>query len=124
MAPPTFDEAPKALVGCLIDVSNSMRNVLDTGEGDERVVERLRAVFHAALKMAQAEERRHPNALMFVGAFGLAKGNSPIMDICSVIDALVDADETWRDGHDLLISLANEHQEHVTQYIRTKLSDD
>lgn len=63
----------------LIDVSASMRNVLETGKGNERAIERLRAVLHAALGLARAEQRQDPNALMFISAFGLHNERTPVV---------------------------------------------
>jgi len=122
------DQPTTALVGCLIDVSNSIRNVLETEREDERVIERLRAVLRAALKLARAEQRQNPNALMFLGAFELDNERTPAVDLCGLVDALLDgtnSPEDKRTGHELLIALANENNvAHVTQYIRTRLTED
>ena len=45
------DRSPTAVVGCLLDVSGSMRQALEAGRSDERAIERLRAVLSAALKL-------------------------------------------------------------------------
>jgi hypothetical protein len=119
------DHSPGTIVGCLLDASGSMRDALETGHSDKRAIERLRAVLCAALKLAQAEQRRSPGALMFVGAFGLAAEDPSVVDLCGVIDALVAGRKDDQAGHDLLIALANEHnQEHISEYIRTKLTND
>ena len=52
------DHPPGIVVGCLLDVSGSMCDALETGHSDKRAIERLRAVLRAALKLAQAEQRR------------------------------------------------------------------
>lgn len=119
------DHLPSTIIGCLLDVSGSMRDALETGRSDKRVIERLRAVLRAALKLAQAEQRRDPGALMFVGAFGLAAENPSVVDLCGVIDALTAGHKDDQTGHNLLIALANEHnQKHIAEYIRTKLTYD
>ena len=65
------ERSPNTVFGCLLDVSGSIREALESGRSDERAIERLRAVPRAALKLAQAELRRDPQALPFVGVFGL-----------------------------------------------------
>jgi len=119
------DQSPTTVVGCLFDVSGSMHEALESGRSDERAGERLRAVLRAALKLAQVEQRRDSHALVFVGVFGLNTAKCPAVDLCGVIDALLDSHGNHRTGHELLIALANENNlAHVTKYIRTKLSDD
>ncbi|OIW32948.1 hypothetical protein CONLIGDRAFT_676771 [Coniochaeta ligniaria NRRL 30616] len=118
------------VVGCLLDVSNSMKTALETGRGGEQATDRFQAVLQAALKLAQAEQRHNPTSLIFVGAFGLNtdKGCPPCVDLCGLIDALLGEDEArddCRGGHERLIALANQNNvEHITEYIRTKLTDD
>lgn len=119
---------PTRVVGCLLDVSHSMRQTLDTGKGDNEAVERLQAVLSAALKLVRAEQRRENSTLVFVGAFGLNRsaGCPPVVDLCNAIEALVvsNNDDRHLSGHDLLIELANESNlAHITKYIRTKLTD-
>ncbi|CAO2657759.1 Nn.00g038850.m01.CDS01 [Neocucurbitaria sp. VM-36] len=120
--------SPTAIVGCLLDVSNSMRNVLETGTGDGRATERLRAVLRAALKLARAEQQQSPNALMFVGAFGLNNKHTPVVDLCSLVDSLLDSKndpEDTRTGYECLIALANEENvPRVAKYIREKLTEE
>ena len=84
------DRSPATVIGCLLDVSGSMHEVLETGSSDERAIERLRAVLCAALKLAQAEHRRNPHALVFVGVFGLNRDADclPVVDLCGVVDGL------------------------------------
>jgi hypothetical protein len=124
------DQSHTTVVGCLLDVSGSMREALESDRSDERASERLRAVLRAALKLAQAEQRRDRHALVFVGVFGLNTANDPLaVDLCGVIDALLERHDDRRTGHEtgheLLTALANENNlAHVTEYIRTKLSDD
>jgi hypothetical protein len=113
------------VIGCLLDVSDSMREALEIGRSDERAIERLRAVLRAGLKIAQAEHRRDPHALMFVGVFGLRSKYPPVVDLCGVLDMLLGGYQDHKTGHDLLIALANTNDlKHITQYIRTKLTDD
>ncbi|KAH8687362.1 hypothetical protein BGZ60DRAFT_501544 [Tricladium varicosporioides] len=123
MAKPT----PSALVGCLLDVSGSMRNVLETGRGDKRAIERLHVVLRAALKLACAEQRHNPNALMFVGAFGMKSEQTPVVDLCGLADGLLNVKaglEDGQSGHERLIALANEQNvAHITKYIRTRLTE-
>jgi hypothetical protein len=121
---PTPRPQTDALVGCLLDVSGSMHAALESGRGDKDAVQRLRAVLNAALKLAEAEQRRDPDASMFVGAFGLAQGNPSVVDLCRVVDSLVAGQEEGQDGHEMLIALANKHDKaHVSEYIRKKLSE-
>jgi len=118
---------PAAVVGCLLDVSASMREALQAGGPEERATERLRAVLRAALKLAQAEQRHNPNALVFVGVFGLDtdKGCPPVADLCGAADALLGDPGDHRSGHDLLIARANKgNASHIAKYIREKLTDD
>jgi hypothetical protein len=61
---------------------------------------------------------------MFVGAFGLNQ-SPPVVDLCGVIDSLVDSHYDNRSGRELLITLANKNNlDHITKYIRAKLNDD
>ncbi|RDW67255.1 vWA domain-containing protein [Aspergillus mulundensis] len=122
-------DSPTKLIGCLLDVSGSMRNALDSEEGDGRATERFRAVLDTALRLARTEYRHDPHTSMFIGVFGLnctENGGPHSVDLCAVVDELLsnydDGDD--RSGHDRLIALANqENRAHVAQYIRTKLTD-
>src|SRR5579871_4555761 len=98
------------IVGCLLDVSGSMRSALEPGRADERAGERLRAVLNAALKIAKAEQRKDRNALVFVGVFGLdtRKKCPAVIDLCGAVDALLGGRDDQRSGHELLIDLADE----------------
>ncbi|KAK4236843.1 hypothetical protein C8A03DRAFT_35227 [Achaetomium macrosporum] len=119
--------SPAAVVGCLLDVSDSMREALEAGRSDERAIERLRAVLRAALKLAQAEQRHDPNALVFVGVFGLDTNNGcpPVADLCGAADALLGNPGNHGSGHNLLIARADkENVSHITKYIREKLTND
>jgi len=121
------DRSPSTVFGCLLDVSGSMRKALETSRSDEHTIERLRAVLRAALKLAQAELRRDPQALTFVGVFGLYvdTGCPPVVDLCGIVEALLGSYEDHQTSHDLLIALANKNNlAHITKYIQTKLSDD
>ncbi|KAF2659185.1 hypothetical protein K491DRAFT_217121 [Lophiostoma macrostomum CBS 122681] len=118
------DKSPSTIVGCLLDVSGSMREALEAGHGDNRTVDRFHAILSAALKLAKAEQRRDSNALMFVGAFGLREEKPPVVDLCQLIEALVADEVSDETGYDLLIRLANErNQHHITKYIRTKFTE-
>ncbi|KAK3185245.1 hypothetical protein K4F52_005945 [Lecanicillium sp. MT-2017a] len=129
------DPPPRAVVGCLLDVSGSMRSALEAGRSDEDAIERLRAVLRAALKLAQAEQRHThdsetapPDPLFFVGIFGLAASEEhpypPAVDLCGLTDVLVADSGDHRSGHDVLINRANENDvSYVSEYIRRKLSD-
>ncbi len=123
----TPDTSTASLFGCLLDVSGSMRDALEPGRPEEPAVDRLRAVLRAAIKLAQTAQARDPQARMFVGAFGLRVEARcpPVVDLCSVVSALLDTHGDGRTGHELLIELANQNNlPHVTKYIRMKLSDD
>ncbi|KAF4332936.1 hypothetical protein FBEOM_13254 [Fusarium beomiforme] len=114
-----------AVVGCLLDVSGSMHETLESGQGDGRAVERLRAVLRAAVKLARAEQQHSPDALLFVGVFGLdtRKGAPASIDLCNAIEGLVAVD-SGQNAHELLIQLANRRgRSHITKYIRTKLKE-
>ncbi|KAF7557158.1 hypothetical protein G7Z17_g974 [Cylindrodendrum hubeiense] len=116
------DKSTPAVIGCLLDVSGSMRKALKVGRPGENAIERLRAVLNAALQLARAEHERNPQALMFVGVFGLNQKARcpPGVDLCRLIDALLKIRESDRTGHELLIELANENNlDHITTYIQT-----
>jgi len=85
------DPSSATLVGCLLDVSGSMKNVIETGKGDRRAVERLSAVLRAALKLARSEQRQNPSALMFVGVFGVNDDRTPVVDLLGIVHALLQA---------------------------------
>jgi hypothetical protein len=117
------EQPPAAIVGCLLDVSGSMREPLGSGHLENDSSDRLSAVINSALKLAKTEQQHDGNAYMFVGVFGLSEnvGNPPVVDLCSIIGAL-ELDDA-RDGHQALIGLADSNDlEHVTKYIRTKLT--
>ena len=120
-------EESNALVGCLLDVSGSMRQPFETGRSDERAIDRFHVVLSAALKIARQEERMNSKSKMFVGAFGLDQGAGypSTVDLCGIAEALLDgADTNGRSGHELLIGIANESNlAHISEYIRTKLTD-
>ncbi|KAF4965137.1 hypothetical protein FSARC_7004 [Fusarium sarcochroum] len=124
------DSSPRVVVGCLLDVSGSMRSTLEAGGPEEHTTERLRAIVHAALKLAQAGRQHNPDASMFVGIFGLGMTSEGLpypstADLCAIADHLFSDLEAHRSGHDLLISCANENNvPHVSKYIRQKLGDE
>ncbi|KAL4948366.1 hypothetical protein BDW69DRAFT_203592 [Aspergillus filifer] len=121
------NQKPSTLVGCLIDVSGSMRNVLESGQSDERTIDRFHAVLGAARDIARKEQQSDPKAEMFVGAFGLDRqaGYPSTVDLCGIVEALLEGnDRDDRSGHDLLIEIANENNlAHITEYIQKKLTD-
>ncbi|KAF9772475.1 hypothetical protein IL306_009820 [Fusarium sp. DS 682] len=121
------NSSPKALVGCLLDVSGSMRKILESGNPNEDENERLVAVLRAALKLAEAEQQSSPDALMFVGAFGLKTSEEhpspPVVDLCSLAHNLLNDTGNRDSGHDLLIARANQNNlAHISRYIKQKLS--
>lgn len=116
------------VVGCLLDVSGSMRGTLETEGGDSRAVERLRAVIRAAVQLARAEQRHEPDALLFVGIFGLntEKGCPASIDLCSAIEGVLAglAGADGQSGHELLIRLANsQDRSYISRFIQTKLTE-
>ncbi|KAF4480420.1 hypothetical protein CGGC5_v011009 [Colletotrichum fructicola Nara gc5] len=113
-------------IGCLLDVSASMREALETDGFDERATDRLSAVLRAALKLAQSERRHSPDAIVFIGIFGLDTDNEypPAIDLCEVTSALLGPSGEHRSGHDLLIARADaEGVPHVKKYILGKLTE-
>lgn len=118
---------PDAVVGCLLDVSGSMRSAIETGRGDERASDRLRAILRAALNLAKAEQHHNPNALMFVGAFGMKDNEAPFIDLCGLLGGILDRDlnsSRKTNGREELIALANSQGiSHITHFIETKLSE-
>ncbi|KAH7246655.1 hypothetical protein BKA59DRAFT_439300 [Fusarium tricinctum] len=118
----------QVVVGCLLDVSGSMRKTLEPDCSSELASERLGDVLRAALKLAQAERQQNPNALMFVGVFGLRTSeeapNPPAVDLYRIADSLLDDVGNYDSGHDLLIARANQNNVgHISRYIRSKLSN-
>jgi hypothetical protein len=120
--------SPSVTIGCLLDVSGSMHEALETEHSNEGTTERLRAALGAALQLARVEQGRDPHALMFVGVFGLnTEARCPaVVDLYDAISALLDLrGDDERSGRDLLIALANENNlSHIIEYIQTKLTDD
>jgi len=117
-----------SVIGCLLDVSASMQATLETGSGDQRAVERLRAVIRAAIQLARAEQKHDPDAVLFVGVFGLdtQQGCPASIDLCSAIEGALAGDGTDEglDGHQLLIRLANRrNRAHIKRYIQTNLKE-
>ncbi|KAL3461818.1 hypothetical protein BJX64DRAFT_299995 [Aspergillus heterothallicus] len=119
------------LIGCLLDVSGSMRKALEAGGPEawgadiDRRNDRLHAILRAALKLARAEWENDENSLVFVGLFGLdtGKGCPSSVDLGSVVEALLRVQEGSGTGHDRLIELANRSElGHVSEYIRNNLS--
>ena len=120
------DQSPAKLVGCLVDVSASMKEALESGRSEEGAGDRLRAVLRATLKVAQAEQRHNTNAFVFVGAFGLNVENCPdVVDLCGVIDALLVGHNSNKTGRELLIELAKgKDLGYIAKFIKDKFSDD
>ncbi|KAL4882995.1 hypothetical protein BJY04DRAFT_216712 [Aspergillus karnatakaensis] len=119
------DKITKTLIGCLLDVSGSMREVLESKTADERPIDRLHAAISAALRVAETELQRDLQAVMFVAAFGLKEehGRPSAVDLCGVAEALLGNQDGGRSGHDRLIELANTRNlSHITEYIRSKLT--
>ena len=102
-----------------------MQEALDTGKSDVQSTDRVHAMLRAALKIAQAEQRHNPNALVFIGVFGLNTGTGcpPILDVCGAAAAFFHNHES--SGRALLIARANtENVSYITDYIQQKLTDD
>lgn len=121
------DPKPQIIVGCLLDVSGSMRSALEPGQSKEPAGDRLRAVLRAALKIAKAEHQQNSSAFMFVGVFGLqtseAHLNPQAADLCGIADALLNESGNNSSGHDLLIARANANNvSYISKYIKTKLT--
>ncbi|KAI7976530.1 hypothetical protein EIK77_000218 [Talaromyces pinophilus] len=122
------NQEPSNLVGCLLDVSGSIRKVFDeTNQSDGHALDRFNVVLGAALNIAHKKQQGGSNAKMFVGAFGLDRKARypPTVDLCGIAETLIgDIDSDDRSGHDQLIGIANENNlAHITEYIRTKLTD-
>jgi hypothetical protein len=49
-----MDQSSNTVVGCLLDVSGSMRSAHEVGRDNEPATDRLHAILSAALKLAQA----------------------------------------------------------------------
>lgn len=117
-----------SVIGCLLDVSASMRETWETGSGDQRAVERLQAVIRAAIQLARAEQKHDPDALLFVGVFGLDtdQGCPASIDLCSAIEGALAGDgaDEGLDGRQLLIRLANRrNRSHIKRYIQKNLKE-
>ncbi|KAF5656985.1 hypothetical protein FCIRC_13419 [Fusarium circinatum] len=121
------DATPQIVVGCLLDVSGSMRNALEPSQSNEPAGDRLRAVLRAALKLAKAERQQNSNAFMFVGVFGLKTSKEHLSpqaaDLCGIADAFLNESGNNSSGHDLLIARANANNvSYISKYIKTKLT--
>jgi hypothetical protein len=115
---------PDALIGCLLDVSGSMRNAFGPRSITEGAVDRLHAVFGAALQIAEAERRQDSRSRMFVAAFGL-EGDCPlVVDLCGIAEILLAEHGNGPSGHDLLVGLANrQNLEHIADFIEERLTE-
>lgn len=121
------DWSPNTVLSCLLDISGFMRESLETSSSGEHTIERVCAVLRATLKLARAKLRHDPQALAFVGVFGLNVDTRclPVVDLCSMVDALLSGYEDDRTGHELLIIMANENNlTHITEYIESKLTNE
>ncbi|KAL3441344.1 hypothetical protein BJX65DRAFT_299836 [Aspergillus insuetus] len=94
------------VVGCLIDVSESMREAFEARDPNESATKRFDAILYAALRIVQTEYQHDPNALMFVGAFGLKDKYPQMVDFRSVVEAIVGDTSGRQDGHELLIAIS------------------
>jgi hypothetical protein len=123
--PEQMSVLPDALIGCLLDVSGSMRNAFGSRLIAEGTVERLHAIFGAALQIAEAEQRRDSHSLMFVAAFGLLEEECPpVVDLCSIAEILLADYGSGSSGHDLLVSLARQRKvAHVAVFIKERLTE-
>ena len=115
------------VIGCLLDLSGSMRRNLDVENSSDPATDRLRAVLRTALKLAKFERQQNPNSFMFIGLFGLKtseeKPSPPVVDLCGIVNCLLRDQENRSSGHDLLIARANRNNlAHVSRYIRSKLT--
>ncbi|KAH6847118.1 hypothetical protein B0I37DRAFT_430400 [Chaetomium sp. MPI-CAGE-AT-0009] len=126
------------IVGLLLNASASEsaslpNNVPKAGPGrpDERpaTAERLRVLLRAALKLAEAEQRRDPGARVFVGVFGLdgGAGCPATVDVCGVVDALLGGGVCGGGGgcgRDRLVARVHGRGvAHVERYIRERVTD-
>ncbi|KAI6762465.1 hypothetical protein HG530_008445 [Fusarium avenaceum] len=122
------DSNSQVVVGCLLDVSGSMRETLEPNCSRELPSERLGDVLRAALKLAQAEKRQNPNAVMFVGAFGLRTSKEapspPAVDLCRIADSLLDDTGNHVSGHELLIAWANQNNDYEDHQKRDPVDDE
>lgn len=124
------EKSPPRLIGCLLDVSGSMRETFEVGRSDKQATDRLDAVIGAALKLARAERGRHGEAHMFIAIFGLKKPKNvecptAAVDLCRLADDLLEMEQDdGRDGYDLLEGMARENDIGYREYIRKKFTVD
>jgi hypothetical protein len=115
---------PDTLIGCLLDVSGSMSHAFGSKSVPEDAVDRLQAVFGAALQIAEAEKRQDSRSLMFVAAFGLREDCPPVVDLCKIAEILLAEHGNGPSGHDLLVGLANGRElTHVADFIEERLTE-
>jgi hypothetical protein len=115
---------PDALIGCLLDVSGSMSYAFGPTSISEAAVDRLHAVFGAALQLAEAERRRDIRSLMFVAAFGLQSDCPPVVDLCGIAKVLLAEHGNGPSGHHLLVNMASERNlDHITDFIKERLTE-
>lgn len=101
------DSNLQIVVGCLLDVSDSMRRFLESDCSSELVGERLGDILRVALKLVQVERQQNLNVLMFVGVFGLRifeeTTHAAAVDVCRIADSLLGDVGNHDCGRDLLI---------------------
>ncbi|KAI3531966.1 hypothetical protein CABS03_10654 [Colletotrichum abscissum] len=120
------DASPSTIVGCLLDVSASMREALETDGSDERANDRLSAVLVAALKLAQSQNHHNSEALIFVSVFGLDNNNKEhpkAIDLCEAADALLRLAADPRSGHDLIDRAKEKGVPDIAKYIQREFLD-
>lgn len=123
------DSSPSAVLGCLLDVSGSMRKAVAVEDRGKQPVERLVAVLRAALELARAERAHGTKTLMFVGISGMNEKMrcSAVVDLCRTIEALLDLRRSGdtKSGHDRLVDTANsQNRAYIEKYIRSKLTNE
>ncbi len=123
------DSLPSTVLGCLLDVSGSMREAVVVEDQGKQPMERLVAVLRAALELARVERARQAETLMFIGIFGLnTKMRCPdVVDLCCIIEAILDLRRSGdtRSGHDRLVEIANsQNRAYIEKYIRSKLTNE
>lgn len=75
------------------------------------------------MQLARAEQKHDPDAVLFVGVFGLDadQGCPASIDLCSAIEGALAGDgaDEGLDGRQLLIRLANRRsRSHIKRYIQ------
>ncbi|OAA35269.1 hypothetical protein ISF_09987 [Cordyceps fumosorosea ARSEF 2679] len=120
---------PRAILGCLLDVSGSMQEAMVVEDQGKPPMERLAAVLRATLELARVERAHQRETLMFIGIFGLNEEMRcpAVVDLCRIIEAFLDLRRIGdtRSGHDRLIEIANsQNRAYIEKYIRSKLRNE